>query len=247
MRSRAPSLAIGRSLLAAAVAALFLILAGTPALALEVVVMASNVDGIAPGQVLDGAESIEVPANGTLTLITADGRSITLTGPYSGAPAIASTAGDRALVAALSALLSGGEGAPALGVVRGTGGAGPDDPWLVDVTHSGDHCVRGTATARLWRPRADQVGVLSLRAVETGERVRADWNQGESTLAWPATVPLADGANYFARLNRGITARRLVLHVVPDGLATEAHRAVWMAQHGCVDQARSLLWGMAAR
>ena len=39
-------------------------------------------------------------------------------------------------------------------------------------------------------------------------------------------------------------ARKLKLHLVPGGLALDAHRAVWMARNGCEKQAMRLLAGL---
>ena len=36
----------------------------------------------------------------------------------------------------------------------------------------------------------------------------------------------------------------LIVHLVPAGLPTDAHRAAWMAEIGCMGQARALLAGL---
>ncbi len=41
-----------------------------------------------------------------------------------------------------------------------------------------------------------------------------------------------------------ITETTLVVHRVPGGLPSDAHRAAWMAENGCIGQARALLAGL---
>lgn len=58
---------------------------GSYALAGDVVVLDSSVSSIPPGGMFDEAHVVSVPAGGQLTLITADGQTRVLSGPYDGA------------------------------------------------------------------------------------------------------------------------------------------------------------------
>lgn len=60
-----------------------------------------------------------------------------------------------------------------------------------------------------------------------------------ASIPWPEKVPVVDGDSYVAKIGR--KSAKFVLHQVPDGLASDAHRAVWMAENGCADQARKLI------
>jgi len=53
--------------------------------------------------------------------------------------------------------------------------------------------------------------------------------------------PLIDDGAYIARLQGSRKAAKIVVHLVPGDLPTNAHKAVWMAGKGCVGQARLLL------
>lgn len=64
---------------------------------------------------------------------------------------------------------------------------------------------------------------------------------GAQTLPWPSKTTLGEGDKYLARMKGRRVSSKLVLHLVPEGLPTDAHRAAWMADKGCLRQARRLL------
>ena len=117
----------------------------------------------------------------------------------------------------------------------------PDDPWVINIGRSGDHCVLEGGPSTLWRAKSAKAVSLSLKSLTDRSRSKVDWPAGASTLQWPAGVTLTEGAKYLVRLKRARTASKLVLHLVPGDLSSDAHRAAWMAGKGCVKQARRLL------
>ncbi len=216
-----------------------------PAAAADIVVVASNVPAYKAGQVIDSAAMLDLAAGQKLTGIAGNGKSVTRAGPYKG-PVWDTTppAADKKFTDALASLAAGqGKGGQTLGAVRGAQKGEPADPWVVDVGRGGDQCVAPGAAPQLWRASADKPAVLHLAGAKEEGRTQADWPAGAATLPWPAEVKLADRAVYMARLDGAPTARRLVLHLTPDGLLSDAHRAAWMAEMGCALQARILLWG----
>jgi len=54
-------------------------------------------------------------------------------------------------------------------------------------------------------------------------------------------VPIEDGATYGLRLVTADTYAFVRITIVPGTLPTDAHRAAWMADRGCQDQALALL------
>ena len=58
---------------------------------------------------------------------------------------------------------------------------------------------------------------------------------------WRAGAALGEGDKYLARMKGRRVSSKLVLHLVPEGLPTDAHRTAWMADKGCLGQARRLL------
>jgi hypothetical protein len=85
-----------------------------------------------------------------------------------------------------------------VGAVRGGPDANvprPDDIWQVDVTQSGRACFLAGQRPTLWRPSADQAVQLTI-APPTGAAQTVTWARGQRTLAWPASLPVADNASY---------------------------------------------------
>ena len=223
-------------------AVLLLVAAAGTAKAAELVVITSTAPGLQPGQIIDGSRTIGLPAGSTVTLISEYGTPITLTGPYEGVPAASAAPGDRNLLAALSRLVAseGGESL-ALGASRGSAVVEPPGPWVIDVSQSGDHCVPAGGPVRLWRPDARRPGSLRLKAAATGQKSKTAWPKGTTMLDWPQEMELKDGAIYLVQFRGSITAKKLVLHVVPADLPSDANRVAWMAGQGCTKQALSLL------
>lgn len=226
----------------AAVAFAFL-LAGSAVRAGEMVVIASTLPGLAPGQIIEGAQAIEIPEGGKLTLILQSGAALHLTGPFTGAPEDEAPPGvaEPDLIAAV-ALLASDEGVNVseLGVTRGLTVVIPEDPWVIDVMRGGDHCVRAGGAA-LWRGKVGAGQSMTLKHVAQRRKATVNWPRNKETLSWPGDVPFEDGAVYLVRLGASPLPTKLVLHFVPAGLPSEARRAVWMAGKGCRLQAKALL------
>lgn len=92
----------------------------SPVLAEDLVVLRSSLASIRVGQIVDGGAVLALPAGGQVTLMTAQGKAVSLNGPYQGIPSpqVAGN-GDRNLLSALSGLASrGGVETSALGAYR---------------------------------------------------------------------------------------------------------------------------------
>ena len=230
-----------------ALLAMAMFAAPTPAVwAAEMLVIGAEGVDLAEGDIVDSATPIQLTAGARVTLISRDGTSVTLKGPFDGPPFADAQESpeERTLFRALGTLFAAGgrqQGATK-GATRGGGGAAADvDAWLIDTGVQGDACARAGGPVTLWRAASDKASALKL--THTGARASAEleWPPGAATLAWPAAVPLENGAEYLVRLKGVLIARKLTLHLVPGDLPSEAHRAAWMAEHGCLSQARALL------
>ncbi len=226
------------------VLAIFLVWATLPAVAGELVIVASSAPNFKPGQIIKTDTAIEVPQGTSITVVSQAGKTLTLKGPHSGPPALSSEGGGNGrLVSSLSDLLLGsGKEKTSLGTVRA--GRGPPPPsalWVINVHRSGHYCFQAAASAKLWRAETDQKWSFSLKNMADKTKSVADWPAGPETLDWPSKVTLGDGVIYMARWKNSRSARRLVLHRVPPDLPSDAHKAAWMAEKGCLDQAKRLL------
>ena len=68
---------------------MFLMTMASSSFATEVIVVASSVPHIKPGQIVSSNATIEIPAGSTVTLVSESGKTVTLKGPHSGLTGIA--------------------------------------------------------------------------------------------------------------------------------------------------------------
>lgn len=226
------------------VLAIFLVWATIPAVAGELVIVASSAPDFKPGQIIKTDAVIQIPAGTSITVVSQAGKSLTLKGPYAGSPAPSvQDGGDGRLVSSLSNLLLGpGKEKTSLGAVRaGRLPPPPSEPWAINVHRAGHYCFQAAGSVKLWRAETDRNWVFFLKNMVDKTKSVADWPAGTNTLDWPSKVTLGDGVTYMARRKNSRSARRLVLHRVPPDLPSDAHKAAWMAEKGCLDQAKRLL------
>ena len=225
----------------------------------QLIVIGSTAPELVPGQVVDGSKVLGVAAGVRVTLIAEDGQVTTLNGPFSGRPGAGpGVPGGSGLMSSLSRLVSGPSGASgALGVMRGSRGAdradAGADAWVVNLVRSVHACVRAGATPVLRRKKSRGARILTVKALPDGAEKSVEWPAGSDRIGWPEGLAITDGGRYLARVSSrkslaGISGKTtettLVAHLVPGGLPSDAHRAAWMADIGCIGQARALLAGL---
>ncbi|WP_046020361.1 hypothetical protein [Magnetospira sp. QH-2] len=218
----------------------------TSATAGQLVVIESSLPALAPGQMIDAATAVTVPDGGKLVLISDQGTTLTLTGPFSGKPGGKMKdikGGDGKLLTSLSKLVSGKQAdMAALGTFR----SGPSNLfpplWSVNVQRSGRHCLPPSEPAKLWRPKSDGAANLRVKPLPLGDALRVTWPAGDQQMDWPETVlPSKDGSRYLVRLEDRPSAARVEFKRLPGDLPSRIHQAAWMADHGCGNQALTLL------
>ena len=102
----------------------------------------------------------------------------------------------------------------------------PSDVWQIDVTQSGRTCIVAGARPTLWRPSADRAVQLTITP-QAGAPQTVAWPQGQQTLAWPASVPIANDGSYQLSWTGGAGPTRVTARTVAalpesdvEGLAT---------------------------
>lgn len=172
----------------------------SPAWADTLVVRASgpSAKNYPPGRKLPDGGSVALKAGDVVTLLDAKGTR-TLRGPGSFGVSAAANAAPASGVA-LAALLDTRRVRRArTGAVRGTIGEAPALPkrpnlWLVDVAQPGTLCFADPAAVRLWR--ADAARATSVKISGGAKQAVASFAAGEPIAAWPAALPVTDGASY---------------------------------------------------
>ena len=214
----------------------------------DMVVIASSDPSIEVGVVIDGSQPISVAANASVILVSSDGKTIKLSGPYNGVPDTSASSSDSRLVDSLSRLINQEANAPTtLAVIRGGFRRAPADRpdiWGIDIARAGKYCVRRDRPVMLWWAAARSGAVVTFSSIGDSSRsTRLSWPRGKRHLAWPKELTLSDRATYVARFWSNDNGEQLVTVLMPD-LGTNAHRAAWMAEHGCTHQALKVLDAM---
>lgn len=223
-----------------------MMLGATPSEAVQVVVLEARGIQLTAGQSIDGSAPIKLEAGQKLSLISQDGKTIRLKGPFEGPPAPEGSTAQATVVQALLDLGKQGESSSAsLGVVRGTEDHVASDPSLMDITRPGNRCILEGSPAVLWWPA--HTGGEAKIAIEPADH---SW---KAQTTWPASagdyltlnqsVPLRDGGSYLVGINAAATA--ITVHVIPANLPTTV-RAAWMDDKGCKGQAAAVAKTLAS-
>lgn len=205
-----------------------------------VVVEARGVD-LAPGAAIDGSKPLTLGEGQEVVLISSAGRTLKLLGPYNQAPAEAAGASGTDVAAALSSLLAQqGSRTDRVGLVRGLQReVVPPQPWLVDVTHAGNRCVREGQPIMLWRSEGEAAAKLVIAPYDRSWRILADWPAGVHEVAAPKSVPFHDDATYVISLDGAEKTINLIS--IPATVDSDAMRVGWMVEKGCQAQAQALV------
>ncbi|HUK60096.1 MAG TPA: hypothetical protein VLV50_12770 [Stellaceae bacterium] len=230
-------------------ATIFLVALGAAtAAAAQAVVVSDGADiGFARGSTIEEGATLKVPAGRTLELIDASGKGQTIRGPFEGklSTGTASKAPDPSILRALHFILID-QRQKETGTVRAAGEKPqPPDARLVDLSDSATFCVAPGQLPQLWRPAPRPHATLTLMRLSNGTRGDVEWPANQPTVAWPASVPLADGETYQALLPSALVRPRLVIKLVPIDAPSVAE-AQKLAEAGCREQALTMLEAIAA-
>jgi len=223
-----------------------------------VVVKAEGMPEFSLGDIVNSDAGLSVPKGGKLTVINGSGKKILVAGPYEGNLAKLeaakssrkTTSGSRPLglgvkvnvVGALARLFKENVlSTTRLGAFRSVGGAQTiSNPWVIDVATAGHFCFGEGQTLPLWRAKSDKAGSITLANQKTGEKTNVSWAKGDAMVDWPLEVPFGDGGVYSAMQGNKDT-KTLTLHKIPAELPTRIHKAAWMAENNCSQQAMLLV------
>jgi hypothetical protein len=148
-----------------------------------------------PGKSLKENGRITLQANDSLIVL--DGRGTrTLRGPGTFAPNDPAQGRSQAVMSGLTS--AGPQRRARIGAVRSVGIAAPRSPsiWHVDVAKSSNVCLADPSLVQLWRADATKRATLTVTRDGDNRSQTVAWPIGETTLAWPAQLPISDGASY---------------------------------------------------
>lgn len=210
----------------------------------EMVILHAEGSALKRGAVIDGNQTLTLKSGAKVTLVGADGKTVTVQGPSSGKPAELGSNGKKSsgkVAAILGALLSSEERSTrALGVVRSaspTDSGKLPDAWAVNVEQSGTKCV-GADVVKLWRANSSLAAKLQIRRAQSARSAKAAWPAGQEFLSVNSRV-FKDGQNYIVSVNG--RSSEIKINVMPTGLESPTEQAAWMARSNCRDQALAMV------
>ncbi|MEO5334807.1 MAG: hypothetical protein H7839_22570 [Magnetococcus sp. YQC-5] len=216
------------------------VMAVTPALASELVVYKAEGIALTPGQTINASQPLTLKEGQRVTLLASNGAILNLTGPFNEIPRIKTTASaDAGVMDALKMLVtapktrSGG-----LGTTRSLPKTALPEPWLIDVSRTGDYCLTTGKPLVFWRPSSQETSSITLRFGEDLWKARAQWPAGADRLTPPAVMPITDGGVYQVELD-GLT-NTAKLHLMPPSVNSHQAQTTWMEGKGCTAQIAAL-------
>ena len=106
--------------------------------------------------------------------------------------------------------------------------------WDVDVS-GGKVCVNNPAKLQLWRPDSDSEATVTIRSAD-GSSQQTTWAAGKVLAAWPAALPVKNGASYQVEWPDTGETSSLDVVVVPSPPADLVGAAQVLIQNGCQKQ-----------
>jgi hypothetical protein len=208
--------------------------------AANVIVVEARGVALKPGQTLDDTKPLMLKEGQHVTLISPNGATFKLDGPYNKPPAADQNAGVP-IGTRLAALVT--QNTARTGEVGTTRGTTPlaklPDPWLFDISRNGTVCLREGAMPVFWRPDASKPATLTVMPGDRSWKAEAKWPAGTDRIMVATNVPIHGDATYLVSLDNAQAA--LTVSDVPAVLNNDSMRAAWMAEKGCDAQAEALL------
>lgn len=107
--------------------------------------------------------------------------------------------------------------------------------WDLDVTQSGTVCVADPKKLKLWRPQYADAAKVTIRSAG-GAVQSADWAAGKATTAWPAGLPVSNGAEYQIEVAGAAEKSSVRIVQVPNAPSDIVGAAKVLIDNGCQNQ-----------
>ena len=219
--------------------ALVLALSSISVTAAPLIVVDAHGGGLKKGQRIDSAQPITLKEGERVTLLSQEGKTVTLRGKFSGLPPMSAGAATdptqalRALVGTRNPETGG------VGAARSFSLAAPlPQPWLIDVSTPGERCLRPGQQPIWWRPEVRASQKFTLLSFDQSWRVDLEWAAGQHGIPAPPLAKFEGAAVFVIRM--GEREYSITVNLVPTDLDGST-LASWMIEKGCIQQANALL------
>jgi hypothetical protein len=107
--------------------------------------------------------------------------------------------------------------------------------WDIDVSQGGKICVTDASKLQLWRPDSEAESTIEIRSAD-GKSRQLSWAAGKALAAWPAGLPVTDGASYQVEWPDSGEKSSLDFVAVPGTPGDIVGAAQVLISHGCQKQ-----------
>ncbi len=217
----------------------FLFVFSFPSFAQLIVLQARGGD-FKVGQSISPTESISLKEGERLTLIGADGKSITHRGPFKGLP-VKKGASKPDPTKALSVLIASRNArTSSIGVIRaGTNAVQTPDHIAIDITRGGPRCLFEGEKPEFWRPNTNKEEPFVMFPVDRSWRADLVWKIGQNRMIMPDLSKFEGTTTVLVNLNKQEFA--ISFNIIPKTIKDPFIQTAWMLEKGCIQQANSLL------
>ena len=213
-----------------------------------IVIDVSNAPGLAEGTVVPDGKSVELPAGAKAILIGASGKTVPLTGPYSGVPSSTGKADSRLVTALTSLVQPKGAETHQVGAVRAIPWRAPQivassDVFMLDGSQSGQQCLlqSNAKVSLFFDPAKKTADTLTVLSAESGTAETLNMVDGKAGVAWPKNIPLEEGNTYLVEMPGQKAVNQFTVKVLAQAAENDVQRAVQLLDAGCVDQAKLMI------
>jgi hypothetical protein len=107
--------------------------------------------------------------------------------------------------------------------------------WDIDASQGGKICVTDASKVQLWRPDSETESTIEIRSPD-GKSQQLTWAAGKALTAWPAALPIKDGASYQVEWPDSGEKSSLDFVAVPGTPGDIVGAAQVLIEHGCQKQ-----------
>lgn len=214
----------------------------------DLVVFQAHGINLKVGQMINGTLPLTLQTGQKIVLIAPNGKIYRLQGPYNEPPIQEGNNVETGIIDTLKSLITPQQvDTGTLGITRdatniirtATAKGWLPEPWLINVTRSGDQCLLTDKPMVFWRPDKTREAPIIIYTSGGAWRAQSQWPAGSDKLAPPKPMPITDNSNY--RFELGDKETVVTLHLLPQSVANVGTRAAWMQELGCEAQTRALL------
>ena len=223
--------------------------------AAELVIFETTSPEFKAGQIIDGNKPLILKVGQSVSLLSPSGKMLKIQGPFEAAPALQESKSDGPeVIDALKGLVAPRKADKgSLGVIRDAGikvtdkddgilmpeAIGLPEPWVIDISNSGNHCVRYNSSIVFWRYETTNDVEIKITKPQKGWAANTVWPKGFNKLEAPSSLILQDGEKLEVEIENQKT--QIAIHVIPGSVANETMQTAWMNLKKCTPQASALL------